>query len=337
MKNYQIIMESVSNATLKETETPELKPDQVLIRNFYTVVSAGTERAWSMDMPNAHPTFPYMTGYCGAGEVVQVGDAVSKVKVGDRVVVNWAGHQLYSVKDENLVRIPEKVSMLDAAFAHIASFSFNGVRKLHLEIGESAMVAGQGILGVFALQVALLCGAVPMIVSDFSPERRALAMKLGADYALNPGDKDYLDQIREITGGEGVRAIVEVTGSAAALQRLGGTDCPARLHPGFRRADRLLQIRARARRPALRRAHPQPGKAGIRPVPLDRAGRLPRLSETGRQRQDQGQSDHFRDRLPAEGARNLSDARGREKSADGNRLRLDDSGVTCCIKFQGSY
>ena len=147
MKNYQIIMESVSNATLKETETPELKPDQVLIRNFYTVVSAGTERAWSMDMPNAHSNFPYMPGYCGAGEVVKVGDAVSKVKVGDRVVVNWAGHQLYSVKDENLVRIPEKVSMLDAAFAHIASFSFNGVRKLHLEIGESAMVAGQGIHG----------------------------------------------------------------------------------------------------------------------------------------------------------------------------------------------
>lgn len=58
-----------------------------------------------------------------------------------------------------------------------------------------------------------------MIVSDFSPERRALAKKLGADYALNPADKDYFDQIREITEGEGVRAVVEVTGSAAALQQ----------------------------------------------------------------------------------------------------------------------
>ena len=44
MKNYQIIMESVSNAVLKETELQELKEDQVLIRNDYTVVSAGTER-----------------------------------------------------------------------------------------------------------------------------------------------------------------------------------------------------------------------------------------------------------------------------------------------------
>ena len=209
MKNYQIIMESVSNAVLKETELPELKEDQVLIRNDYTVVSAGTERAWSMDMPNAHSNFPYMPGYSGAGEVVKIGEKVTKVKIGDRVVVNWAGHQLYSVKNENLVQIPEKVSTLDAAFAHIASFPLNGIRKLHLEIGESAMIAGQGILGIFALQFAGLCGAVPLIVSDFSPERRGLAEKLGADYALNPGD----------TGGEGVRAVVEVTGSAAALQQ----------------------------------------------------------------------------------------------------------------------
>lgn len=241
MKNYRIMVESPSNAVLKEFDVPELNPYDVLIRNHYTVVSAGTERAWSMDMNNAHPTFPYGPGYCGAGEVVKIGSSVSRYKVGDRVIVNWAGHSLYSIKPEGalnaggllitnaqalhdvrqeaLVRIPENVSMLDASFANIASFSFNGVRKLRLEIGESAMIAGQGILGVFALQVAALSGAVPMIVSDFSPERRALARKLGADYALNPGDKDYIDQIREITGGEGVRAIVEVTGNAAALQQ----------------------------------------------------------------------------------------------------------------------
>ena len=120
MKNYQIIMESVSNAVLKETELPELKEDQVLIRNDYTVVSAGTERAWSMDMPNAHSNFPYMPGYSGAGEVVKIGEKVTKVKIGDRVVVNWAGHQLYSVKNENLVQIPEKVSTLDRWFPAMA-------------------------------------------------------------------------------------------------------------------------------------------------------------------------------------------------------------------------
>lgn len=219
MKNRAVIMESVSNARFRECALPELKPDQVLIRNFYTVVSAGTERAWSMDMPNAHSNFPYTPGYSGSGEVVKVGSDVTRVKVGDRVVVNWGGHQLYSVKPENLVVIPEPVSMLDAAFAHIASFSFNGVRKLRLEIGESAMVAGQGILGVFALQVAALSGAVPLLAADCSPERRAVAETLGADAVLDPRADGYFDRIRKLTGGEGVRAVVEVTGNAAALQQ----------------------------------------------------------------------------------------------------------------------
>ena len=109
--------------------------------------------------------------------------------------------------------------MKEAAFTNIASFPINGVRKLHLELGESVMIAGQGILGVFALQIAALCGAVPLLVSDFSPERRALAEKLGADHAFNPGDADYIDRVKEMTDGKGVNAVVEVTGSAAALKQ----------------------------------------------------------------------------------------------------------------------
>ena len=171
---------------------------------------------------------------------MKIGSDVSRYKVGDRVVVNWAGHALYSVKPEGLlntrgivtnpsamynirkdalVRIPDNVGTLDASFANIASFSFNGVRKLHLEIGESAMIAGQGILGVFALQVAALSGAVPLIAADFSPERRALAKKLGADYALNPGDKDYLEQIKEITGGEMAHQVMECSGANPAIRQ----------------------------------------------------------------------------------------------------------------------
>ena len=242
MKNYRIVIVTKGNAELQESEVREPVGNEVLIRNHYTVVSAGTERAWSQDMNNAHPKFPWYPGYCGSGEVVAIGPDVKNYKVGDKVVVNWAGHALYSIKhdwlfptnylntnagagatynikQEKIVKIPENVSMLDAAFTNISSFSFNGVRKLHLEIGESCMIAGQGILGVFALQIAALSGAVPMIVSDFSPERRALALKLGADYALNPGDPDYIKQVKDITEGEGVRAIVEVTGSAIALQQ----------------------------------------------------------------------------------------------------------------------
>jgi threonine dehydrogenase-like Zn-dependent dehydrogenase len=219
MKNYRVMMVSEGNAKLEEGEVRELAPHEVLVRNMFTGVSAGTERAWSLSMPNAKSNFPYMPGYSGSGEVVQVGSSVKNLSVGDRVVVNWAGHQLYSILGRSdLVKIPEGIDMMEACFAHISSFPMLGVRKLQLELGESCMVLGLGILGVFAIQFARLSGAIPLFAADFSPERRKLALELGVDKVFDPADPDYPKQVKELTGGKGVDAIVEVTGNAAALQ-----------------------------------------------------------------------------------------------------------------------
>jgi len=108
---------------------------------------------------------------------------------------------------------------MDAAFAHIASFSFLGVRKLKIELGESAMIAGIGILGAFAVQIAALSGAIPVIVSDLDATRRALALRLGASFAFSPDEPDFVAKVKQAAGGQGPNAVVEVTGSAAALQQ----------------------------------------------------------------------------------------------------------------------
>ena len=81
------------------------------------------------------------------------------------------------------------------------------------------MIIGLGLLGMFAVEFARLEGAYPLIVSDLSAERRELALKLGADYALNPADPDYIEQVKKITDGKGVNAIVEVTGASVALEQ----------------------------------------------------------------------------------------------------------------------
>jgi threonine dehydrogenase-like Zn-dependent dehydrogenase len=113
----------------------------------------------------------------------------------------------------------DSIDLFDAAFAPIVSFPLLGVRKLRLEIGESAMIAGQGILGTFALQFALLSGAIPVLVADLDPDRRALALKLGATAALNPAEEGFVERVKALTGGQGPNAVVEVTGSALALQQ----------------------------------------------------------------------------------------------------------------------
>lgn len=191
----------------------------------YTVVSGGTERACIMGMNNTSQKFPMFLGYCGVGRVIQIGSSVTKVNVGDRVLVYHGKHMKYNVTPESDVTKVENdaISSLDAAFVIIASMGLGGVRKLEIELGESAMVMGLGILGIFAVQFCRLSGAYPVIAADLNPSRRELALKLGADYAFDPSAPDFAGQVKAVTKGKGVRATVEVTGVSAAMKQ--ALDC----------------------------------------------------------------------------------------------------------------
>lgn len=223
MTGKQIVFERKGQALLVDIEVPQPGAGEIVIENDYTVISAGTERANLVQLPNtvtAKQGFPFFPGYSGAGRVCAIGAGVGDFRIGDRVVVNWGGHRSHTLKPaKDILKIEDSaIDLLDAAFAPIAAFSFLGVRKLRLELGESALIAGLGILGIFAVQAAALCGAIPVLALDFDPARRALALKLGAAAAFSPDNEHLIDKIRAATGG-GPNAVVEVTGSAAALQQ----------------------------------------------------------------------------------------------------------------------
>ncbi len=224
MTGYYIIFESRGKAVLKEFVVPDPKDDEVLLESDYSVVSAGTELANLIQLPNtvtAEKGFPFYPGYSGAGRVAAAGSGVYDLKAGDRVVVQWGGHRSHTIKKaDSVLKIKDdSLDLIDASFAHIASFSFIGVRKLKIELGESTMIAGMGILGAFAVQIASLSGSIPVLVSDFDPIRRKLALILGAAAAFSPGDEKFMEKVKAATGGTGPNAVVEVTGSAAALQQ----------------------------------------------------------------------------------------------------------------------
>lgn len=224
MKSKKIVFTAFHQAELLEVETRPLLENDVLTEMEYTVVSGGTERANIMAMPNAGGnSFPKNLGYCGVGRVAEIGEKVTSVAVGDRVLVYHGKHMKYSVQTEDKVTKIEddRIDSLDAAFVIIASMGLGGVRKLEVELGESAMVMGLGLLGQFSVQFLRLSGACPVIAVDPNPARRELALKLGADVALDPTDEDFTNRVKELTGGKGVNACVEVTGvSAAMLQAL---------------------------------------------------------------------------------------------------------------------
>lgn len=223
MTGHYIVFESAGKATLKSFDIPTLKPNEVLLENDYTVISAGTERANLVALPNTgtdESGFPFCPGYSGAGRVVALGEGVENLRIGDRTVIAWGGHRSHTIKPaQSVCKIEEDVEQIDAAFANIASFAFLGVRKLRIELGEATMIAGQGILGVFAVQIAQMSGAIPVVVSDLDPARRELALKLGATATFSPDAPDFVEQVKKACGGDGPKAVVEVTGSALALQQ----------------------------------------------------------------------------------------------------------------------
>lgn len=213
----------LENFPIDDTALPA---GHVLIKTAFSAISAGTECAWiSGKSNNAAQAFPFHPGYSASGVVVKTGPEVEGLQAGDRVVVPWHGHCSHVVAPAHPVQggahkiVDGRVSLQDAAIVHIASFPMLGVRKLQIEMGEPVMVAGLGILGQIAVQAARLCGAAPLLACDFSPARRELALKLGADAVFDPCDAGFVEQVRAATGGRGVAAVVEVTGHAAALQQ----------------------------------------------------------------------------------------------------------------------
>ena len=195
---------------------PTLSAKEVLVKIDYDLISAGTELANYHDLPNTEVSilrFPHYPGYTTSGHIVKIGSEVTRFKPGDKVVCAWSGHRSWVKlqEDVRLYPVPDGIDLRLAAVAHLCSFPMLAIRKLQIQLGEACLIAGQ---------LARIAGAYPVIVSDCSPERRELALKLGADYALDPKAPDYVEKVRELTGGKGPETVVEVTGNIQALQQV---------------------------------------------------------------------------------------------------------------------
>lgn len=234
MKTKQIVFTKPYVAELLDAECLPPKEGEVTVSLEYSAISAGTEKANYMGMRNGttvseeeEAVFPRTVGYSAAGIVTEVGSAVPDVRPGDRVVVYWGKHKKkITVGRNQILPIPDGISTQEASMALIATFPLAAIRKTRLEIGESAMVMGLGILGIFAVQELRAAGAYPVIAVDPIGQRRELALRLGADFALDPTESGFADAVKGCTNG-GVKVCIEVTGLGTGL--IQALDCMKRL------------------------------------------------------------------------------------------------------------
>jgi threonine dehydrogenase-like Zn-dependent dehydrogenase len=138
--------------------------------------------------------------------------------------MTWSSHNQYMVISKDRVYPIGDISFEDAALFNIATFPLAAIRKCRLEIGESAIVMGLGILGLCAIPLLKAAGAVPIIAVDPDPIKREKAIKCGADFAFSPFEADFSKVVKEVTNG-GAKVGIEVTGIGAGLD--GILDCMA--------------------------------------------------------------------------------------------------------------
>ncbi len=232
MQNRSIVFTAPRVAKLLQEEIGLPNPGYVQVKLCCSTISSGTERANFIGDPNIsiygepQVVFPRRCGYSAAGIVTAVGAEVIDLQSGDRVAIGGSVHSQYvNLPRGNVYKLPETVSFRDAALMYISSFPLAAIRKCRLEMGESAIVMGLGVLGLAAVQLLKQSGAVPVIAVDPIPEKREKALRCGADMVLDPTDSAFASTVKSVTNG-GAKVGIEVTGIGAGLD--GILDCMAR-------------------------------------------------------------------------------------------------------------
>lgn len=217
MKGIRVVFRRPGIVELEEYDVKPPRSGEVLVKTLYTLISPGTELAFLYSLPNTPRKFPMVVGYSNVGVVEELGRGVSGLKVG-QAVVSWSPHASHvTVSAEKVFPVPEDLSLEEASFFALGAICLQGVRKAGVEIGESALVIGLGLVGQLTAQLLRLSGAVPIIGLDLYEGRLKLARKLGADYVFNPSKVDVEEEVLRLTEGKGASLTIEASGSPEAV------------------------------------------------------------------------------------------------------------------------
>jgi NADPH:quinone reductase len=201
---------------LEDVETPTPAQGEILIK----VAAAGVNYADLAQRQGAYLTrtrTPMTMGFEVAGTIAARGPGVSAPPVGTRVIAFVeGGYAEYAIASAStIIPIPENLD-----FTHAAAFAVQGLTAYQtlresgrLQPGESVLVqAAAGGVGTLAIQLARLMGAGKVIGTASNEQKLDLVRRLGADAAINYTQNDWVEQVKQATGGPGVDVVLEVVG-----------------------------------------------------------------------------------------------------------------------------
>jgi 2-desacetyl-2-hydroxyethyl bacteriochlorophyllide A dehydrogenase len=201
---------------------------EVRIRSVASAISHGTEMLVyrgevPADLPLDLPTFagtfsfPIKYGYATVGRVLDSGPGVKALSPGDPVFVHHPHQDVFVVPADLPVPLPDATEPSAGVFFANLETALNVAHDTPIHLGETALVFGQGVVGLLVTQLLELAGAGQVLAVDPLEKRRELALAVGADEAFEPGE-DLRGRVLEATAGRGADVAVEASSSGAALQ-----------------------------------------------------------------------------------------------------------------------
>lgn len=235
-------------AVMDRPEPMVKKPDDVKIKIAYASICGSDGHILEGAFDYAYPDGkgPFIIGHESSGTITELGEGcrAKGLKVGDRVVFyfqhycgkchycrsgqenlcsnlrpNMRGMCDYVVVNEQQVyRVPDEIPLRLACLAEPVSVCLRGTDLAGIKPGLSVCVFGGGAIGLLTAQLARLSGARPLVVCEPVEAKRALALEMGADYALDPTAGDFTQRVQDITGGRGFDVVLECAGIAGAAE-----------------------------------------------------------------------------------------------------------------------
>ncbi len=248
-----LMFTAINELQLLDVPVPAVeKPNDVLLKVRSVGVCGSDLHGYSGHSGRRTP--PLIMGHEVTGEVVEVGPAVEKLRVGSRVAVQpvefcglcsqclagrrsicenrrvmgmsapgaYAEYVIWPA--DNLFELPDTLPFEAGSLTEPTSVAVHAVGLAHIRPYDTAFVVGAGPIGLLTLAALNLTGVRQIIVSDVSDARLELAGSLGAQVTVNPVKEDLRAVIDAFTGGAGVDVAFEAVGvSATAQQTLDAT------------------------------------------------------------------------------------------------------------------
>lgn len=233
------VLKEAKKMVIEEVPTPTAGPGEVVLKMKYVGICGSDLHLY---MTGLMPPDTIMGHEC-AGVVVEVGEGVEGWEPGDRAAAhggracgkcfwclngnsnicgqlggfglgaNPGGYADYlRVMPDQMVKVPDEVSLQDASLLDPFSTAFRGIRLSGFGMRDTALVMGAGPIGLCIIQQLKLAGARVIAATEMVERRAKAAKAFGADVVLNPNEDNVLAAMEELTGGIGVDYVFECVG-----------------------------------------------------------------------------------------------------------------------------